>query len=79
METEVCAFMLHQPCVKQQHLGWTAPFEEAWYAVCCQDIPKKTVVLFKTKELSKELILIGNKGFLMSEQKPSCNCPGICV
>lgn len=79
MEAEVCAFMLHQPCVKKQHLGWTSPFGEAWYAVRCQDISKKTVALFKNKELPKELILIGNKGFLMSEQKLSCNYPGICV
>lgn len=71
--------MLHQPCVKKQHLGWTSPFGEAWYAVRCQDISKKTVALFKNKELPKELILIGNKGFLMSEQKLSCNYPGICV
>lgn len=46
-EPEVCAFMLQQPCVKKWHLGWTGPFGEAWYAVCCQDVTKKTVALFK--------------------------------
>lgn len=46
-ETEVCAFMLQQHCIKKWHLCWTAPFGEAWYAICCQDITKKTVALFK--------------------------------
>ena len=46
-ETEVCAFMLQQPCIKKSHLCWTAPFVEAWYAICCQDITKNTVALFK--------------------------------
>lgn len=46
-ETEVCAFMLQQPCVQKWHLCQKTPFGEAWYAICCQDITKNTVALFK--------------------------------
>lgn len=71
--------MLQQPCIKKWHLCQTAPFGEAWYVSCCQDITKKQWLYLKNKELPKELILNRNKGFLMFEQKRSCNFPGICV